>query len=401
MNGFNAGKPALRVEIISELSGLNALEPAWQRLWTQDQDSDIFASLDWFLTWWEHFGHGEQAAALVTHDGLESIAVPGGGWQLRVCVVRDERNEALAIVPLVLIRGVFKRLRCRILASPVNNHAPRMGLVASRFGEDVVSALCDALIGLEAWDVLLLDGLPSKGGRSGRLVSALAERGLVRGPHSAWPHSFFRFRGTWDELLASKGRKFRKHVGQNQRALEKLGEVRVQRFLGDDVANRGLDLFLAIDQASWKAREGESVGLNDALRRYYGDLCHRFAARGCAEIWVLQVGGEAAAAYLCLCGKQLRYTLKTSFRAVFGDSNRTSPSNVLLDSIIRQSWELGTKGVDFVGKVPFVERWANEDHIYEQAVFYRNGLWALRMRTREQLERQASRIRALVARVRG
>ena len=392
MTGSGLGQSALRVQIVRDLPGLKALERDWQRLWDQDQDSDIFASYDWFMNWWEHFGRGGCAATLASHDGPERAAFSSGAWQLRVFVVRDEDDTAFAILPLVL---KFKSAWRRILATPVNDHAPRAGLIASQFGEDIVSALCWALTSTNEWDVLFLYGLPAKTNQLMQLVSGLRQRGLPSGPCDTWSHGYLRFQGTWEDFLKTKGRHFRKNLGQPERALEKLGELSLEKFAGSNAATRGLELFLTIDRASWKAREGESVGRDAALRDYYSDLCGSFGARGRAEVWVLRVGGEAAAAYLCLYDGRSRYTLKTSFSEVFGSSRR-SPSHVLLGRIIRESWGTAAQGIDFVGKMQFVERWATEQRLFVSSVFYRSRLVHARFRARELLAGIASRIRARV-----
>lgn len=374
----------MRVEVLQDLARVQALQPAWDRLWSADATADVFATCDWFLNWWDHFGQGDQKDPIVTHDGADIVAAPGRGLQLHVCTVRDESDELIAVLPLVSVFGLFKGVPARILSTPVNGHAPRSGLLARRYGPDVAACLCEALVSHGAWDVMLLEGLPSNCGRVRELISQLHARGFVPAEQTTWLQCYLRFQGNWQEFLASKRRHFRKRYEWAERDLAKLGELRVERFNGAEAATHGMALFLAIDRASWKAREGETIDSIAALERYYRGVCERLGTRSLAEIWVLLIGRKAAAAYICLYDGRSRYTLKTSFSETFGSSHH-SPSKVLLGCIIRNSWGAGGEGIDFVGKMPFVERWANEGRRYEQAVFYRSRVWALRVLGRDKL----------------
>jgi hypothetical protein len=393
-NGQRDERCAVRVDVVRDSAGLRDLERDWERLWASDPDADIFASFDWFLNWWEHFGHGERPAALVTRDGPTPIAVPGGDWKLHACVVRNSGGEALAILPLVLVRGVYKGTRCRILSTPVNNHAPRAGLVASRFDAGVIDVLSESLASSGNWDVLLLDGLPQRCKRLAALASALAGRGLIPGSRSEWPHSFFSHSSTWDDFLSSKGQNFRRQLKRSRRALETLGEVAMERFRGTHAATVGMDLFLAVDRESWKARDGESLALDDVLRSYYVGLCERFAARGRADVWVMRIAARPAAAYLCLCDRQIIYTLKSSFSEAFVTTSHSSPGILLLGEILRTAQADGNIGIDFVCKLPYIDRWATEDRCYEQAVFCRSRVLAFRVYLRGALRYLAGRARA-------
>jgi hypothetical protein len=390
--------PPLLAEWVTSQAGLDALAGPWRRLWERDADSDVFGGYDWFHNWWAHFGGADPG--LVTHDGAETMAIaatPGAGARLCVCVLRQPDGEAAAILPLVGLDGRFKGLRCRILASPLNDHSPRSAILAAHFGDATAAALGNALLALPGWDILLLDGLPAEQGRPEKLAAALSRSGAVRGAASEWAHSCLALRGSYDQFLEAKERNFRKHVFQNRRALEKLGPLGARCYADEAAGGEGMDIFFAIDSQSWKARDGEAVGLNAGLKQFYGGLCRRLAADGHAEVWVLSIGADPVAAYLCLADRGRRYTLKTSFHGAYGGSTRISPSNVLLDELIRQSWAQRGTRVDFVGKRAFVERWANEERRFAQLLVYRSARQAWRWRARDWLARPVRKARGLVA----
>lgn len=385
------------VEMVTDEAALERLRGEWERLWCEDEGADVFASYDWFANWWRHFGGRESGAALVARGPGGLLAVPGQLHGLAVCVARDGQGRAAAVLPLVRARGVYRGCRARLLATPINSHAPRTGLVLARDARaSTIGALARHIAELRDHDVLLLDGLRGSGGRHEALVRALRAQGLVMGASGQWAHSCVRFEGAREGLLAQKSKHFRKHLGQTTRALEKLGALAVERHAGQEAVERGLPLFLAIDAASWKATDGESIAAHAPLREYYVALCRRFAALGRCEIWVLRVGGVPAAAFLCLAAKGTCHTLKTSFDAAF-TSSRRSPSHVLIGEMIRQSWQPQRRGIDFVGRLAFVERWANGETAYRHAAFYRSRWLPLRIALSERARCAAMRLRQRLA----
>lgn len=364
----------LRLELIQDDAALAALESEWEALWNDDPEQHLFGTYRWFANWWHHFGHGERRAALVVNDGHEWLPVAGGNWKLCIFLVRDPADgRALALLPMVRIHGTFREWTGRILATPVNNHSQRSGLVARRFDDEVAAVLCDGILAQRSWDMLLLDGLPCSTSRVSALAGALRARGITTLSSGTWQQSYLAHGGDFEMLLSSRTRQFRKHVRQSERSLEKIGAIEVERFEGEAAATVGFEGFLAVERRSWKHSSGESLAAVAALREYYAGLLSKLGATGQAEVWLLRVGGQLAAAYLCLRDARTRYCLKTSYSADFGGSTRISPSQVLLARLIEATANGDSLGIDFLGKLPFVDRWADREHSFTHLLLTREA----------------------------
>lgn len=370
----------LRVDFIRDEAGLLASRADWKRLWQQDATADLFGSLDWVHNLFVHFGQAEDEASLAFAGEGGLVAIPGGPWSLQVCVVRDQQEAATAILPLVKIEGSMFGLRRRILSVPLNFHAPRSGLIATRFDAPTAAALADALMRCADWDVLILDGLPAACGRADLLAEALAMRGAASARQWQWPSAFLRIQGSFEDYLGGGARQhFRRSLVKSTNGIARLGTIEFECHRGHEAAKTGFDLFLQVDAGSWKAKSGESIAQIPALAGYYRNLCELMAEGLGIEVWIMRVGGAPAAAFLCPNDGRIRYTLKSSFDESFTSSNR-SPSLVLLAEIVRHAWQEGSRGVDFVGKVAFLDRWSNEDLILRQhLLFRRRSVW-LRLR---------------------
>ncbi len=345
----------MHVERIDSQAELQALQPDWERVWYDDPTNDPFASFDWFCNWWQHFGNRRRTALLYHRQALAD-EMQFDDLQPYVLVVRDVQ-EVVAIAPLVRGWSRWRRMPVRALSFAINAHSPRSGIAiaCSRSRLVVSDALSQFLQHRGDWDVLLLDGVPERLGGLGALRQPLK---MQASSSNHWSHGFLEFRGEWEAFFRSKTRHFRQRVTQPARALGEFGNVTYQCHQGQDDLGAGLDAFMAIDAASWKATDGESVALSVEIGAYYRSLMLRFGARGNACIWILRIAGRPAAGYLCLVHNRILYLIKTSYAMEFA-SARHAPSRVLLAHMIQTSWQAGLRGIDFVGRMDFVDRWAS------------------------------------------
>jgi CelD/BcsL family acetyltransferase involved in cellulose biosynthesis len=347
----------MRLEVVDTVDRLQTLGPEWEALRFRDAQTDVFASFDWFLTWWEHFGNGSGPAALVVHDGDALVDIPGQVDRLHVLLVR-EGDKLTGIVPLIAVRGLWKKCPVRVLAPPLNSHAPRSGIICADNATTVSEALALHLAESSGWDMMILDGLPRDSGCVSTFRGTADRQGLRRRNDSSWTHSLLACEGTFEHYLNRKGYHFRRHLRQLGRALAQLGPVTATRYETPAEVEKGMRAFMEIDRESWKAMEGESIGLSAEVGSFYSDLAQRFVQRNRCEIWILWIGDEPAAGYLCLRDQNALYTLKTSYKRKFS-SARHSAGFILLGRIVEDAWRRNLSHIDFVGKLPFTERWAS------------------------------------------
>ncbi len=361
-----------------------ALRAEWQALWQADPQADLFGSWDWFMHLGAHYGRDHSATAIVHRavDGMQALA--GGQWTPQLALLRDANGRLRALLPLVALPAQWRGRAVALLATPTNTQAPRGALLARDFDHASAAALAALLAARREVDLLLLDGLRADDGRATRLLDALARRGLPAARTTQWPSVLLRHDGSLDDYFGGADRAhFRRSLVKAGNGLSKLGAVSVDCHAGDDW-RAGFDAFVQVDADSWKAADGECVGSDPALLAYYQALCERLAARGWLEIWVLRVDGRAAAAFICPHDGRQRYTLKCSVSLACG--SQRSPGLVLMDALVRQTWRRGATGIDFVGKVPFLDRWANHDMALLSALLPR----ARTLRWRLHAERQAA-----------
>jgi CelD/BcsL family acetyltransferase involved in cellulose biosynthesis len=367
---------SLDVERITTAEGLRKLEIPWGSLWSRDPRNTLFSSADWFAVWWAHFGGASRPAVLRFHESEEPRGISATGSSLELLQVRAGARP-IAIAPFLRFRARWRGFPAVVVAPALNPQSLRSGCVVAPGAEAALHCLVDSLLDEVHWDLLAIDGSPVASPFLAALEAGLKRRGLRAARRVRWSHSVLRLQGSWDGYLQQRGRHFRKHLFQARRALERIGELKVERYTGRKAEEVGLSLFLEVDGESWKAEEaeGESIARHSQLRLFYEDLVRRLACRDHCEIWILRIGGTPAAGYLCLCDGHRFYTYKTSYKTRFASSSRHSPGFVLMASVIEAAWKRGVAYVDFVGRFPFVDRWANGQEEYQALLVFNRGVY--------------------------
>lgn len=366
----------MRVELINDTTALSSFESEWQKTWFLDPHADVFASPFWFMNWWTKFGQGNNDAegSLLFHHAPDHPAtVKVKNIQAHILALRNG-NDLLAVFPLLLVQSQWRRCPVTLLMPALNNHSPRSGFTLAAMSpierQLLLSTAAQGLRRLKNWDILLLDGIPSQimEDQSSNLQLIAAQRVSIG---QAWGHSYIAFDQDWDDYLRSQGGHFRKRLTKLARTITELGTIRCECMQGTKAADIGMRAFVEIDKSSWKATSGETIA-DDSVGSYYDSLVKRFSDAGLCHIWVLFINEEPAASFICLTHRQVIYLIKTSFKQIFS-SARYAPSQVLLGYMIEHYWKAGWKGMDCVVRMPFVERWSNQEILFRPSTGHGNN----------------------------
>jgi CelD/BcsL family acetyltransferase involved in cellulose biosynthesis len=314
---------------------LPAVRDDWARL--AEESGSIFATPEWLLLWWRHFGGGRELLLSVESD----CALPFYVW----------RERPLRVVR-VLGHGPGDELGP---FGPGARDALRRWVETERF--DLL--VCQQLPGPDSW-------LPSLPG--GRVVSREGSPVLA-------------FEGrSWDELLKGKSRNFREQVGRRTRALERDFDVTYRLVDGPDGLDGALDTFFRLH--ALRHPKGSVITRTEAFQREFAAVA---AERGWLRLWLLELDGRPAAAWL-----GFRFAGAECYYQAGRDPayDKHSVAFVLLARTIREALEDGETEYRFLrGDEPYKYRFANGDPGLESIVVARGvlagaALAALRLRRR-------------------
>ncbi|MDD2760788.1 MAG: GNAT family N-acetyltransferase [Methylomonas sp.] len=367
---MNIDKSSMQVELIQDLHQLASISSEWDCLWADVPSADLFLGREWFSIWWHNFSEATDSVALHVTSGYRVIHFQPRQLRPNILLVRAQ-GVCVAILPLLYFSDSWRNLPARILLSPLNGQSWRSGvLTAESDSAAVLDTLMRYLKAQADWDVLLMDGVPVESAVIANLRSAACAQGLwVSRADFPWRHSYLALNGSWDEYVQAKGKHFRKHMRQAEGYLAQLGELSFECYRADADREMGLQIFLEIDQSSWKAVSGESVAAIPALTGFYSDLYRQMHQQGTCEIWVLRIGQTPVSAVFCMNSRGTLYAYKTSSKEQY-TSAKLSPGMILLTHLIKQGYGVGLNEVDFLSDMPITHRWTSTAHEFARTSIY-------------------------------
>jgi CelD/BcsL family acetyltransferase involved in cellulose biosynthesis len=309
----------LSLELIQDFEQLRG---DWVRLALAS--GNIFSTWEWNTLWWDRFGQGRRLLTFALRDGDGAVS---------------------AIVPLY----AWRDRPLRVLRFLGHGHGDLLGPVCPREDLDTaVEALQRALRGVRH-DVFVGDWLIAEHDWS----TALSGR-ILR--EDGYPILRFEV-DSWEDYLASRGRKFRKSVGSERRRLEREHDVRFR--LTSDPANleADLDSLFALHRARF-GPHGDCYfcGSDEPFQREFAALA---LDRGWLRMWLLEVDGKPVAADYGFRFADVHFAYQLGRDPEW---ERASVGSILEAFTIRNALEERVAEYRFLlGNEPYKYRYANED----------------------------------------
>ena len=230
----------------------------WRRL--AERAGHIFATREWLLTWWRHFGKSGRP--------LVGVARAGG--------------EPAAIVPLT----VWWRHGLPVVRFAGHGPSDQLGPVCAPLADPGAAAATAAAIAAIPLRRLLL--IAEHVGGDQRFAERTGARTLYRESSPV-----LRFEGaTWEELLQARGRNFRQQVRRFPRKLGELGAVSYRLAADPDRLQRDLDTLFALHRARWDGAETPFL----QAAGFHREFAAQALAQGWLRLWFLEVSGRPVAA---------------------------------------------------------------------------------------------------------
>ena len=244
---------------VSYASSLDAVKPAeWRRL--SSRAGHVFATREWLLTWWRHYGKACRPLIGVVRVGGESVAiVPLYEWW----------NRGIPVLRFV-------------------GHGPsdQLGPVCARLPDPAAAAaVSEATCAVPLQRFVLLAEQVAADQRFGELTGG---RPLYR---EASPVLRFEHE-SWDEFLRERGRNFRKQVRRFPRKLSALGRVSYRLATDPERLPRDLDTLFHLHRQRW----GNAATTFLLAAPFHREFAAQALQQGWLRLWFLEIDGKPVAA---------------------------------------------------------------------------------------------------------
>jgi CelD/BcsL family acetyltransferase involved in cellulose biosynthesis len=249
---------------------VEAIAGEWRDL--AERSGNVFVTPEWYLAWQRHYGAGT-APALLT--------------------ARHPDGRLRGVAPLV--RETSGRLR-RVRFAGANVGDEFEPVAAPGEGSEVASALAVELASQPGWSMIVLDNVDASADWPRRLLGALGDIRVRSYRRNVLPQIDLRGVQGWDGYLAGRSRNFRSQVRRYERALSRAHDVRFRRTEESAGLQADLRTFFRLHDARWRARGGSSSA-GERVRAFHLDFATRIFERGWLRLWLLELDGDAVAAW--------------------------------------------------------------------------------------------------------
>jgi CelD/BcsL family acetyltransferase involved in cellulose biosynthesis len=269
------GGPAVyNVVVVREEARLLALEESWTALLGAMNAATVFASPQWAVAWWHHFGAGNRLQVL-------AVYAPGG--------------RLVGVAPLMIRPlGPFRKLE--FIGSGLSDLGDVV--IHPAHAAPVTAVLFQHLRARRRdWDLGDWSEIPP----TSPLLAYLATHpppGLLvrRTPQTECP--VIDLPATWEAYVSGLARKRRYYVNSFPRKFEREHAGHVTTASRPAEVPAAVDAFYRLHMARWQAKAGElsAEHTDPHFKPFLEEVCTRLAERGWLRLTTLQAGEQPVAA---------------------------------------------------------------------------------------------------------
>lgn len=319
----------------------------WNELLEVHQNTNPFVTWDWLEIWWENFGI----------QGNEEIL-----W------CRSPRGLLRGGIFTHVVTQTYYGVPLRVLQFWINSHSSRASMFLAGEFEAVAEAVIDYWASQKSrWDIAHLSGIPQEHCWAERLMDAAKRRGIKISIDRSWAHQQLVIDRPWEAYYRAIPRASKHEQERLGRRLLDLGLCTWQKCQGHDLVTQAMEVYMDIEEQSWKEKAGEVIRRDPTLVNFYRGIVNRMAQKDRCEIDLFLLDEQAISSVISLvCGNRL-LTLKTSYKEEY---NRYSPGWLIFRHLLQDAFSRKFAKVDFYGKRSFLDQWTSDTYSFQDVILF-------------------------------
>jgi len=308
--------------------------------------------------WDDLFRRAVHATPFLSHAWMSTFIERGrfAGTPLFVLVWHETKLVAL------LALAIHERLKAKI-AMPISTEKGfYLGLLLDPEYESATDRMADVIASERVFDVYYSMDLSSEDRATIDLLDRLAARGYRVRRISRNPCFRSQLGCSFDQYFArTASAKSRQNLRRRERRLFEKRDVKVERYLGEEVTAEVLGRIAAVEERSWLNRRGAAV----LSEPFYQALLLKTAQAGLGAAWLMTIDGEDAAyEYVLTAHKKLLFGWR-AFDLKYESS--LSIGQILMMHTIRDACSDGITSIDIGhGDAHYKRFWAKDVYSVER-----------------------------------
>jgi CelD/BcsL family acetyltransferase involved in cellulose biosynthesis len=312
-------------EVITDATVLAALETDWLDLAHRTPGATPFQTPMWLLPWWRAFGSNDLAViAARGENGLEALAP--------LYIIRDDDSDESL--------GVF-------LGTGISDHLDILGDASLVIGDM-------ARLDCQLWD---LQQMPES---SSMLHAPLTDGFSADNVEDQEPCPILSIEGAGDDLENLISTHFRKKIRYYRRALERIGEVRIESPTPETLDDLLTALF-DLHAARWQRRDLPGLLADDASQQFHRETARRMLNAGMLRLYATRCNGRIVAVFY---GYAFHGTVCYYLSGYDPDLEKLSIGTILVAHAIEEAVRDGATTFDFLrGAEEYKYAWGATDRM--------------------------------------
>jgi len=337
----------MHVRRIDNPDKLPEFRSVWEDLLAKcpDVEINLFLSFEWIITWWSHFGTGNEL------------------WMLLVM----EESRIVGIAPMMVSRQLYCGLPVRMLGFLTNRHTSRSDFIIPENKREVIQVLVQYFNdNSKYWDVMKLLHLPKESGNMVLLETELKRKPMLKCFPVETCNTIYSLPLTypsWETYYKEQPSKIRKNIRHYQNQLEKADNYKVVIMNEPALSDKSMEQLFLLGEISWKGKNS-CKRLSDVDMSFHKQLSSKFSSRGCVDNRFMYINDRLAACSHYLIHNNIAYGLLIFYDDVF--AQYSAGSNLIINFIRdRHDSESSIVQLDFNGNSAIGRTWANNFHTFE------------------------------------
>ncbi|MFA4872448.1 MAG: GNAT family N-acetyltransferase [Patescibacteria group bacterium] len=327
-----------RIMRITDLSAITPqMQDAWNHCVVQSNAGSAFQTFRWIKTWWEHFGNDKK---------------------LFVLLAVNDKNDICALFPgMIVTQRWLPKIRRTLsfIGTPLNDIADVPHLAESVNALDLI---CNYIANSRfEWDMVRIKELPEN---SVFLHKIRSHPAFVRQHIGSTNLQLFIPQPTLENTAQKIRQLSKKHLNQEMKKLQKLGDIKITLNHGDAEKHWLFDLFCELQAKRCRQTSFSSPMQNPLLRRFWHALIDAFSNSDIVRCATLQLNKEIIAIQWHFATAMRMSLYLTTFDPTY---HIYSPSLLLMRAIINSFYQSGEFAIyDFGrGDEAYKRRFAESD----------------------------------------
>jgi CelD/BcsL family acetyltransferase involved in cellulose biosynthesis len=318
---------SLRVELVGDTAGLEALRPEWQELLKASSVDCLFMSWEWLGTWWKHVSGGRRLHILTVRRGGQLIGI--APWALRPA-------EPGRLIP-------FRALEFMGMGDIGSDYLDLIARPEDEAG--VVKAVGEHL---EKHRMFIeFQRVKHSSQRVATLVSRLEQAGWQTQQLITENCAYLDLKGhTWKSYLSTVSRSHRANVNRRLRRLkESFQSVEFQR--AEDEAARAVLFreFAHLHAMRWSGDESSTAFTGPDVMAFHEEFSRIAMQKGWLRLYMLRLDGKAVASTYSFRYGDTFYYYQAGYDQAY---NSYSVGLSTLAQAIERSIDEGVTEIDFL-----------------------------------------------------